>query len=71
MESIRAQSLFSFIEQDLSPINVWFEYHALSSVKDLSEDLLNFVDEWRRNEIVVFMPDDAFKGYRTFPALLL
>lgn len=71
MERIRGQSLSSFIELGLTPINVWFEYHALGGVRDLTEDLLSFINEWRRNEIVVFVPDEAFKGYRTFPALLL
>jgi len=71
MERIREQLLSPLIELGLTPINVWFEYHALGGVRDLTEDLLGFMDKWRRNEIIVFMPDDAFKGYRTFPALLL
>ncbi len=73
MEKIREKSISPLIEQGLSPINVWFEYHALGGIKDLTKDLLSFVDKWRKDEIVVFMPpqDEAFKGYRTFPALLL
>lgn len=73
MERIREHSLSPLIERGLSPVNVWFEYHALGGIRDLTEDLLSFVNRWRRNEIVVFMPppDEAFKGYRTFPALLL
>lgn len=71
MEKIKEESFSSFIMQGLTPINVWFEYHSLGGVRDLTEDLLNFINKWRKNEIVVFMPDDAFKGYRTFPALLL
>jgi hypothetical protein len=73
MEKIREKSISPLIEQGLSPINVWFEYHALCDIKDLTKDLLSFVDKWRKDEIVVFIPpkDEAFKGYRTFPALLL
>lgn len=72
METIREQSLAPFIDQGLTPLNIWFEYHALSSVReDLARFLVRFINTWRNDEIIVFMPDDAFKGYRTFPALLL
>lgn len=71
MERIREQTLAPFVDQGLTPVKVWFEYHALGGVRDLRKDLLSFIDEWRKNEIVVLMPDNAFKGYRTFPALLL
>lgn len=72
MNGIREQSLTPFIDQGLTPLNVWFEYHALSSVReDLAKFLVPFISIWRDDGITVFMPDDAFKGYRTFPALLL
>lgn len=72
MERIREQSLAPFINQGLTPLNVWFEFHALSSVReDLARFLVRFISIWRNDKIIVFMPDDAFKGYRTFPALLL
>jgi len=71
MERIREQTLSPFLELGLTPLNVWFEFHALGGVRDLTEDLLGFIDTWRENEIVVFTPQKAFKGYRNFPALLL
>jgi len=61
--------LIPIVNSGVIPLRVHVEFHTLGGASVLKEDFSRIIKSWEDDGIIVCLPEEPIKDYRTFPTL--